>query len=119
MAKSYEEMVAEAKGTTEQVSVEDVHGVLSSGENVTILDVREKAEWDDGHIGGAVFIPRGLLEVQAAQRLPDREARIFVHCALGGRGALAAKTLKEMGYTKVANMDGGFKTWRERGYEVE
>ena len=43
----------------------------------------------------------------------------MVHCALGGRGALAAKSLQEMGYTNVANMDGGINAWREKGYETE
>lgn len=119
MAKSYEEMVAEAKEATRQVSVEEVRDALSSGESVTVVDVREPAEWEEGHIVGAKHIPRGVLEVQASDQLPDKDASIVVHCALGGRGALAAKSLREMGYTNVSNMEGGVKTWRERGYDTE
>jgi len=118
MSKSYEELVAEAREATEQTSVEEVHEDLRSG-TVTVVDVREPAEWEEGHILGAANIPRGLLEYQAADKLPDKDARIVVHCALGGRGSLAAKSLQEMGYTNVANMDGGVKGWREQGYEVE
>lgn len=119
MAKSYEEMVSEAKEATEQVSVEEVHDTLSSSESVTVVDVREPAEWEEGHIPDAKHIPRGVLEYHAADQLPEKDARIVVHCALGGRGALAAKSLQEMGYTNVANMEGGVKAWRERGYDTE
>ena len=119
MAKSYQDLVKEAKSQAEQTDAEAVHVALESGEDVTIVDVREPAEWDESHIAGAQLIPRGLLEYQAADKLPDKNARIVVHCALGGRGALAAQSLKEMGYENVANMDGGVKGWREKGYETE
>jgi phage shock protein E len=119
LAKSYEEMVAEARRETEQIGVEAVHEALRSGEEVTVVDVREPTEWEQGHVPGAKLVPRGLLEYRAGDELPDRDARIIVHCAVGGRGALAAKTLGEMGYTHVANMEGGMNAWREKGYEVE
>jgi phage shock protein E len=56
---------------------------------------------------------------EAKAETEQTDARIVVHCALGGRGSLAAKSLKEMGYTNVANMEGGLSAWREKGYEVE
>lgn len=119
MSKSYEEMVAEAREETEQIDVENVHDGLESGEEFTVLDVREPGEWLAGHIPGAKHIPRGVLEYLAADELPQRDARIVVHCAVGGRGTLAAKTLQEMGYTNVANMQGGTNAWQEKGYELE
>ncbi|MGI8912075.1 MAG: rhodanese-like domain-containing protein [Rubrobacteraceae bacterium] len=118
MAKSYEELVAEAREATEQTSVEEVHEDLKSG-NATVVDVREPEEWEAGHVPGARLIPRGLLESRTADELPDPDARIIVHCAIGGRGSLAAKSLQEMGYTNVANMRGGMNAWREKGHEVE
>ena len=119
MAKSYEELVSEAKAETEGTDAGAVHEALHAGESVTVVDVREPDEYEAGHIPGAKPLPRGMLEYKAADELPDKDARIVVHCALGGRGALAAKSLKEMGYTNVANMEGGMSDWRERGYEVE
>ena len=119
MPKSYEELVAEAREKTEQASVEEVHGALESGEDVTVIDVREPDEWEAGHIPGARLIPRGILEYRATKELPGRDRRIVVHCNAGGRGALAAKTLEEMGYTNVANLEGGLNAWRERSYETE
>ena len=119
MAKSYEELVSEAKAATEQTDAAAVHDALRTGEDVTIVDVREPDEFEAGHLPGAKSVPRGLLELRAADDLPDSDARIVVHCALGGRGSLAAKSLQEMGYTNVANMEGGLNAWRDRGYEVE
>ncbi len=118
MEKSYEELVAEARETTEHASVEEVLDALGAGEDVAIVDVREPDEWEAGHIPGARLIPRGALEHRAAEELPDRDRRIVVHCNAGGRGTLAAKTLTEMGYTNVANLEGGLNAWRERGYET-
>ncbi len=117
--KSYEELVAEAREATEHVSVEEVHDALGSGGDVGVVDVRESYEWEAGHIPGARLIPRDTLEDRAAEELPDRGRRIVVHCNAGGRGALAAKSLMEMGYTNVANLEGGLNAWRQRGYEVE
>lgn len=68
---------------------------------------------------GAKHLPRGLLEYQAAEQLPNKDARIVVHCGFGNRSVLATKSLKEIGYTNVANIDGGITAWRERGYETE
>lgn len=119
MAKTYEELVAEAREATEQASADDIHKAMGAGEELTILDVREPGEWEAAHIPGAKNIPRGVLEYQAATELPDREARIITHCASGGRGSLAAQTLGVMGYTNVANMEGGMSAWREMGYDSE
>jgi phage shock protein E len=118
MEKSYEDMVAEAKAEMEQADVEAVHDALSSGEDITVIDVREPDEYEVEHIPEAKHIPRGMLETQAAEQLPHKDARIVTHCGAGGRGPLAAKSLKEMGYTNVANLEGGLNAWRERGYET-
>ena len=69
MEKSYEELVAQARETREHVSLEEVHGALGSGEDVTIADVRELDEWGAGHIPGARLIPRGALEHRAAEEM--------------------------------------------------
>ena len=76
-------------------------------------------------IKGSVHAPRGMLEFYADPSLPyhkpefDPEKRIILHCASGGRSALAAQTLKQMGYPNVAHLDGGFKAWKENNLPVE
>ena len=118
MDKSYDELVAEAKAGTEQADVEAVHEALRSVEKITIVDVREPHEYEVEHIPQAKNLPRGMLEAQAAGQLPDKDARIVTHCGAGARGSLAAKSLMDMGYTNVANLEGGLNAWRERGYET-
>jgi rhodanese-related sulfurtransferase len=92
-----------------------------------VLDVREPAEWEKGHIPGAVLAPRGMLEWYADPTTPyakpelttKRDARLTVACASGGRSMLAAETLKKMGYPNVLNMAGGFNEWSKQGFPVE
>ncbi|AHY45660.1 Rhodanese-related sulfurtransferase [Rubrobacter radiotolerans] len=119
MAKTYEDLVSEARAVTQPTTAEEVNAAREAGESVTILDVREPDEREQARIPGSKPLPRGLLEYRAADELPEKDARIVVHCALGGRGFLAAKTLGEMGYTNAANLSGGIKAWREAGYPVE
>ncbi|HJQ30050.1 MAG TPA: rhodanese-like domain-containing protein [Rubrobacter sp.] len=119
MDKNYEELVAEAKAQVEHTSAETVHEALRSGEDITVVDVREPDEYEVEHIPEGKLIPGWLLEHQASEQLPDKDARIVTHCGAGARGSLAAKSLMEMGYTNVANLEGGLNAWREKGYETE
>ena len=79
------------------------------------LDVREADEFEQGALRGAVHIPRGFLEMQAAGRLPERQVPVIVYCAGGVRSALAADTLSQLGYTDVVSVAGGFNRWKDEG----
>ena len=122
MAKTTQDLVMEAMGQVEAISPAGLRAELEAGD-VRLIDVREPMEWEQ-HIGGAVQIPRGLLEFVAdpecGSRLPESlriglgsSERVVVYCNTGGRGALAAHTLKVMGYERVANLEGGLAAWRE------
>ena len=123
-AKSAMELVKEAKSQVENLSPQQVQEELSKG-NATIIDIRESEELQNGKIAGSVHAPRGMLEFYADASLPyhkpefDKSKRIILHCASGGRSALAAATLKQMGYENVAHLDGGFKGWKEAGMPTE
>jgi rhodanese-related sulfurtransferase len=124
---SASQIVAEARKTIPEVTVAQAKAELDQGQAGLLVDVREPAEWDKGHIPGAVFAPRGMLEWYADPTTPyakpelttKRDARIIVQCATGGRSMLAAETLKKMGYTNVVNMVGGFNEWTKQGFPVE
>ena len=125
MAKTAAEMVAEAKGRVENLTVEQVASELERGDAV-LVDLREPEERaQHGAIPGAVPAPRGMLEFWAdptsSYHRPefDPGRRTILHCAAGGRSALAAETLGRMGYTNVAHLDGGFTAWKEAGRPVE
>src|SRR5690606_30672525 len=85
----------------------------------TLVDVREKDEFRQGYIPGAVHIPRGFLEMQAEQKLPDKSAELIVYCAGGTRSAFAAKTLTELGYERVLSANPGFVRWKDMRYPIE
>jgi rhodanese-related sulfurtransferase len=123
--KTAAELVAEAKQRVTNLTVDDVVDERDSGDPL-IVDVREPAERDEnGSIPGAISAPRGMLEFFADPTSPyhrpefDPNRRVILHCAAGGRSALAAATLQQMGYTDVAHLDGGFTAWKQAGQPVE
>jgi len=118
------DLVVAARGQVENLPPVAVAAELDAG-GVVLVDVREPAERDDqGVISGAVHVPRGMLEFYADPSSPAHvsdllpERRVILHCASGGRSALAAVTLAAMGYRDVAHLDGGLAAWREAGLPV-
>ena len=110
----FEKLVAEAKKNITEVSPQDAAAKLNSGEAV-IVDVRDQAEWDGGHIPGANHMSRSTIELDIEEKVPDPNAMIICHCGGGGRSALAAESLKKMGYKNVRSMAGGLKAWKAAG----
>lgn len=94
-------------------------------DDIVLIDVREPAEFDTGHLPGAINIPRGVLEFQVEAHpavacvtdpaLSLRDRAIVVYCRTGGRSALAAHNLQRMGFTNVRSLAGGIAAWREQG----
>ncbi|MDP9034400.1 MAG: molybdopterin-synthase adenylyltransferase MoeB [Myxococcota bacterium] len=119
MPTTYTDLIADVRKRTRQVSLEELKRRLAAGEKIVLLDVREKDEWRGGYIPGAVSIPRGFLEIQAEQKLPDKNAPIVAYCAGGTRSALAAATLQTLGYTNVETANPGFVRWKDLGFPVE
>ncbi|MGH9185037.1 MAG: rhodanese-like domain-containing protein [Acidimicrobiales bacterium] len=125
MTKTAAELVAEAKARVENLNVDQVAAELAE-RDVLLVDLREPEELAaTGKIPGAVHVPRGMLEFRADPTSPyhtegfDPSRRVIVHCAAGGRSALAAAALQDMGYQNVAHLDGGFTAWKEAGRPVE
>jgi rhodanese-related sulfurtransferase len=123
-ARSATDLVKEAKQQIENLTPQQVQQEVSNG-NATLIDIRESEELQqNGKIAGSVHAPRGMLEFYADESLPyhktefDKNKRLILHCASGGRSALAAFTLKQMGYENVAHLDGGLKGWKEAGMPV-
>lgn len=80
-----------------------------------LIDVREGEEWQEGFIPGATWIPRGKLELRIEDVVPERDTELVVYCAGGTRSAYAARTLAELGYTRVKSLAGGFTAWKRAG----
>jgi rhodanese-related sulfurtransferase len=116
--KSFSQMVAEALQKIPQVSPSALQSRLQAGEQIVVIDVREPDEFAKGKIPGAFTIPRGVLEMQVDGRLP-LESTVVLYCGAGARSALACKSLAEMGYDKVENLEGGWGAWVNSRLPVE
>lgn len=120
MNRTAAEMVAEAKSRVVNLSIDQVAAEVEKGD-VLLVDLREPSELaEKGRIPGSTWVPRGMLEFRADPTSPyhqkgfDPDRRVIVHCASGGRSALAAAALQEMGYTNVAHLDGEITVGRGR-----
>lgn len=114
LKKTFQQICDEAKSRIREVSTEDVEGLLNR-DSAVIIDVREQDEFRAGHIPGARGIGRGILEYHIADEVPDTDQEILLYCRGGNRSALAADSLRNMGYTNVLSMQGGYRKWSEEG----
>jgi rhodanese-related sulfurtransferase len=121
-------MVAEATAAVPSVSVVDVRGRMQGDPNTLVIDVRDSADAREASIPGAINIGYGNLlfaadnEVPEAwrdPRLQERARPIITHCVVGPLGAIAAKTLQDMGFTNVSYMEGGIEAWKAAGFPTE
>ncbi len=118
MAKTYEQIMAEARQQVPEASTDEVKTRLAGGTKPVLLDVREKEEFRQGYLPGAVSIPRGFLEMRVEEAVPDKETPIVAYCASGARSLLAGRILKELGYRDVTSMRGGYNAWKNQGLPI-
>jgi sulfur-carrier protein adenylyltransferase/sulfurtransferase len=114
----YRELLAQVKAEIDEVDAVRARELVESGDPL-IVDVREQDEWDEGHVPGAIHIPRGYLESRIEGAAPDRSRQILLYCSAGNRSAFAAKTLQELGYEEPVSLAGGFTDWKRNGFPVE
>jgi sulfur-carrier protein adenylyltransferase/sulfurtransferase len=115
---TYRELLEQVRSEIEEIDATQARELVERGEPL-LLDVREQSEWDEGHIPGAVHVPRGHLESRIERTAPDPARPIVVYCSAGNRSAFAAKTLGELGYEDVTSLAGGFTDWKRNGFPVE
>jgi molybdopterin/thiamine biosynthesis adenylyltransferase/rhodanese-related sulfurtransferase len=115
---TYRELLEQVKGEIDEVAPAEARELLEAGD-VALVDVRERDEWEEGHIPGATHVPRGFLESRIESAAPDRERPVLLYCAGGNRSAFAAKTLEELGYEHVYSLAGGFTDWKRNGFPFD
>ncbi len=115
---TYRELLQQVRGEIDEVDATRARELVEAGEPL-VVDVREQDEWDEGHVPGAVHIPRGHLESRIERAAPDPTRPIIVYCSAGNRSAFAAKTLGELGYQDVVSLSGGFTDWKRNGFPVQ
>jgi rhodanese-related sulfurtransferase len=119
-----DQYVAAAKKSVTLIDMEAFKKVVDAKGDIVILDVREPDEYKAGFVPGAINIPRGMIEFSVWKTVAgypaktDTKKKIYVYCALSGRSALAAKALKDLGFTNVTAVDMKFAGWVKSGYAV-
>jgi sulfur-carrier protein adenylyltransferase/sulfurtransferase len=111
---SYRQLLQEVKERIVEIDARDAQSL----EGAAWIDVREQDEWDEGHIPGAVHIPRGNLESRIEGVVHDRAQPVVIYCASAARSAFAAESLAQLGYERPMSLAGGFSDWKRNGYEI-
>ncbi|EKP0248901.1 TPA: rhodanese-like domain-containing protein [Aeromonas veronii] len=109
-------------GIRSRITETDVHQIKrwqDEGRTFHLIDVREESEWAKGHLPGARYLGRGVIERDIETQFPDLETELYLYCGGGFRSILAADNLQQMGYRNVISVDGGFRGWCDAGYPVE
>ena len=117
--KTVSQMLAEAAANVPFIAIEELRARIEARDtDLIVLDVRERDAFDQGHVAGALHLPRGQLELRVNEELPDPTRRIVCCCEFGRISTLAAATLHAMGFRRAIALDGGMKHWREAGYPL-
>ncbi|MBI5505851.1 MAG: molybdopterin-synthase adenylyltransferase MoeB [Deltaproteobacteria bacterium] len=116
MSKTFQEILDEARRVVPELSADEVQRLCDGPQPPLLLDVREKDEYRDGHLKGALSLSRGFLEMQVEGQAPDKSRPIVAYCQSGMRSLLAGRILKEMGYADVRSLSGGYGAWKNGGF---
>jgi sulfur-carrier protein adenylyltransferase/sulfurtransferase len=116
--KTLKEMLAEARAVVPEEAPADVQRRLAAGEPVTLIDVRDPDEHREGYIEAATNVSRGFLEFRIGSVAPDTNSPVVLYCQTGLRSMLSAKALKDLGYSNVVNLQGGYQRWVQSGLPV-
>src|SRR3954471_2865135 len=111
---TYRELLRQVKAEIAEV---DARAAQQNG--AVFVDVREHDEWDEGHIPGAVHVPRGNLESRIEGLVPEHDREIVLYCSGGSRSAFGAKSLGDLGYSNVVSLVGGYTDWKRNGFELD
>jgi adenylyltransferase/sulfurtransferase len=113
MSQTRRDLLAAARRVVPEVTPHEARDAVGR----TMIDVRERDEWDEGYIPGAIHLSKGHIETRIEDVVPDHSTPITLYCAAGIRSLLAAKALLEMGYEDVVSMSGGYGAWKQSGFD--
>jgi rhodanese-related sulfurtransferase len=109
----------EAKAKIKQTNVDAIKKRMDAGEKINLIDCREESEWANGHIKGAEYLGKGVVERDIEVKHPNKNQELVFYCGGGFRSALVCETLQRMGYKNLLSMDGGWRGWTEKKYPTE
>ena len=112
-------LVNDAKLRIRQIDIDEYKAMREFGEEHVLIDTREDREWQSGHVSGAVHLSKGIIERDIETKVPDKNAKLVLYCGGGFRSALAADTLRAMGYKNAISLDGGWRALEGSGLALE
>ena len=112
-------IVNDAKSRVRQIDIDAYKKMVSSGQPHILIDVREESEWAAGHVTGAKYLGKGVIERDIEEQIPDKSATLVLYCGGGYRSALVAENLQRMGYENPISLDGGWRALKESGLPTE
>jgi len=112
-------LVNDAKSRVREIDIEQYKKMVAVGEAHLLVDVREDSEWSAGHATGAVHLGKGIIERDIETKVPQKNTTLVLYCGGGFRSALAADSLRQMGYTNAISLDGGWRAIQGSGLPTE
>ncbi len=111
-------LVNDARSRIREVTARDMQRILAEQPEARLIDVREESEFAAGHVEGAEWLGKGVIERDIEGKHPNRNEPLYLYCGSGFRSVIAADNLQKMGYTNVVSMDGGFRGWKDAGHDI-
>lgn len=108
----------DARSRVAEITRDEMMANKANGDQFILIDVREKEEWDNGHLPDAIHLSKGVIEVKIAKQITDLSTPLVLYCGGGNRSLLAGDNLQKMGYTSVKSLIGGFRGWRDNDGEI-
>jgi rhodanese-related sulfurtransferase len=116
---SFLKLVNEAKERIKEINIEQYKQMVEAKQSHLLIDTREDSEWAAGHAAGSLHLGKGIIERDIEGKVPDKNATVVLYCGGGFRSALAGDALRQMGYTQVISLDGGWRAYQASGLPVE
>ena len=111
-AEGFLAIVNDAKSRIKEISITEFKSLLKNNKPLTIVDVREDNEWQNGAIPNAIHLGKGIIERDIEKTIPNKNETLVLYCGGGYRSALATDNIQKMGYTNVYSLDGGYQAWK-------
>lgn len=112
-------LVNDARSRVREMDIRQYQELRASAQAHLLIDIREDHEWTAGHAAGALHLGKGIIERDIEAKVPHKETTLVLYCGGGFRSALAGDALRQMGYSNVISLDGGWRAWQAAGLPVE
>ena len=112
-------LVNDAKSRIREINIDQYKQMVASKDPHVLIDIREESEWAAGHVAGAMYLGKGIIERDIETKVPRKDTKLVLYCGGGFRSALSADALKQMGYTNAISLDGGWRALQASGLPLE